>query len=386
MLSDETKSVFKELTLLVADDEEVALEQMHKTLEKKFYAVHAAKDGVEALELYKEHSSSIHIVVSDISMPDKNGLELAREIKEMNRETPIIIVTAYSELEYLHEAIDIGVDQFIQKPIDPRKLFDALYKCSNTVMSVKNRNHIEACRLKEAIYHSKNDLLKDIAHHWRNPLHSLNMVLLNVEDILADEQLQKSHKIKDEIEGYCDLAKKQIDKMSTVINNFIGFTNVKNKDAKTDAKGAFLEAWHLVSSSFPDIECKLELGIDDNFMLHADKETINFTFYQVIKNSFEEFERKKIEKPFFKVYLEHIGDFDRIYLEDNGGGFPENSEKHIFMPYSSDKGVESGKGISLFLIKKSLLGYNAYVDYKNFPGKGFVVLIDLKDGIKSSDG
>lgn len=155
MLNSEVKDIFKELTLLVADDEEVALEQMYKTLVKKFSDVKTASDGAEALELYEKHNPHIDIVVSDISMPNKNGLELAREIKELNRDMPIIIITAYSELEYLHEAIDIGVDQFIQKPIDPRKLFDALYKCSNTVISTKNREQLEAYRLKEAIYHSK---------------------------------------------------------------------------------------------------------------------------------------------------------------------------------------------------------------------------------------
>eukprot|EP01022_Parablepharisma_sp_SALTPOND_P014359 TRINITY_DN19444_c0_g1_i1.p2 TRINITY_DN19444_c0_g1~~TRINITY_DN19444_c0_g1_i1.p2 ORF type:complete len:386 (-),score=43.75 TRINITY_DN19444_c0_g1_i1:17-1174(-) len=378
MLSSETKDVFKELTLLVADDEEVALEQMHKTLAKKFSHVYIANDGVEALELYEKQNPNIDIIVSDISMPNKNGLELAREVKEINRETPIIIVTAYSELEYLHEAIDIGVDQFIQKPIDPRKLFEALIKCSNTVMSTKNREHIAAYKLKEAIYHSKKELLKDIAHHWRNPLHSLNMVLLNVEDVLMDEKIQNNDELQTELFSYCEMAKKQIDKMSTVINNFIGFGDNRKKECDILIKEAIVEAWNLVDNSFPHIECKLEINMDDNFRLSIDREAINFTLYHILRNSFEEFERKKIESPTFKIYMEHLEDSDKIYLEDNGGGLLEKNGEFSFMPYSSDKGIESGKGVSLFLVKKILLDYDAHVDYKNTPGKGFTIVIEIK--------
>lgn len=204
------------------------------------------------------------------------------------------------------------------------------------------------------------------------------MVLLNVEDILMDEKIQNRDELRTELSDYCEMAKKQIEKMSTVINNFIGFSDDRNKHSEVYMKEAILKAWDLVDNAFPDIDCKLEIDIDEDFKLHINREAINFTLYHVLRNSFEEFERKKVDNPTFRAYVERLDDRDKIHLEDNGGGLLEKSSNFAFMPYSSDKGIESGKGVSLFLIKKMLYDYGAHVDYRNMPEKGFAIVMEIK--------
>ena len=57
-------------------------------------------------------------------MPNMNGLEMAKEIKRINPNMPIVVATAFSNSEYLLEAIDLGVDKYVLKPINVKKLLD----------------------------------------------------------------------------------------------------------------------------------------------------------------------------------------------------------------------------------------------------------------------
>lgn len=78
--------------------------------------LYTAENGQEGLELYKQHAPDI--VVSDIKMPKMNGLEMIKEIKNLNKEQLILLLSAHSDSEYLFEAINLNVDGYILKPID----------------------------------------------------------------------------------------------------------------------------------------------------------------------------------------------------------------------------------------------------------------------------
>lgn len=85
-----------------------------------------AKDGEEGLRFYKKENPDI--IVTDISMPKKDGIEMIKEIRKENKEIPIIITTSHDEERYFLDAIDVGVDKFLIKPLKKEKLFDALEK------------------------------------------------------------------------------------------------------------------------------------------------------------------------------------------------------------------------------------------------------------------
>ena len=69
---------------------------------------------------YKKHNPDI--VISDIKMPNMNGIDMTKSIKDIDKTQPIIFTTAFSESNYFVEAIDLGVDGYILKPIDLDKL------------------------------------------------------------------------------------------------------------------------------------------------------------------------------------------------------------------------------------------------------------------------
>ncbi|EIB31079.1 putative two-component regulator [Campylobacter jejuni subsp. jejuni LMG 23264] len=114
----------KELIILVVEDEVKARESMINILSERFSKVIGAQNGDEGLKKFKKFKPNL--VITDIAMPIMDGLDMAREIKEISDDVPIVVLSAYSEKERLLRSIDIGIDKYLIKPVDIEELFKVL--------------------------------------------------------------------------------------------------------------------------------------------------------------------------------------------------------------------------------------------------------------------
>ncbi|EAK3801144.1 TPA: response regulator transcription factor [Campylobacter jejuni] len=114
----------KELIILVVEDEVKARESMISILSERFSKVIGAQNGDEGLKKFKKFKPDL--VITDIAMPIMDGLDMAREIKEISDDVPIVVLSAYSEKERLLRSIDIGIDKYLIKPVDIEELFKVL--------------------------------------------------------------------------------------------------------------------------------------------------------------------------------------------------------------------------------------------------------------------
>ena len=114
----------KNLTILYVEDEEMIRQNAVEYLSRICDNVLEAKDGLEALEVYRKNRPNI--IISDIKMPKMNGLNMAKEIRKEDKETPIIIATAHTETNYLLQAVELQLIKYIVKPITSAKLQKAL--------------------------------------------------------------------------------------------------------------------------------------------------------------------------------------------------------------------------------------------------------------------
>jgi len=113
-----------EVTILYVEDELETQEVIKEILEDTCKEVFVASDGVEGLEVYKEKKPDI--VLSDIVMPNMNGIEMCEKIKELNPNQLISLFTAYNEPEFKKQASDLKIDRYIMKPFDDKQFFSAL--------------------------------------------------------------------------------------------------------------------------------------------------------------------------------------------------------------------------------------------------------------------
>jgi YesN/AraC family two-component response regulator len=115
--------VLKNITILYAEDED-DLRDVTVSILKTFTKNQlVAKNGKEAYDIFLKHEDEIDLIITDINMPILNGLDFIKQIKEINVDIPVIVTTAFSNKEYLLEAIDIGVDKYVLKPIDITKIY-----------------------------------------------------------------------------------------------------------------------------------------------------------------------------------------------------------------------------------------------------------------------
>ena len=121
-------SRLKEITVLYCEDEEYLRDITKGILESFTKKQFICKDGAEGLEVFKDNQHLIDLIITDVNMPNMNGLEMAKEIKRINPNMPIVVATAFSNSEYLLEAIDLGVDKYVLKPINVKKLLDIMSK------------------------------------------------------------------------------------------------------------------------------------------------------------------------------------------------------------------------------------------------------------------
>ncbi|MBA3014829.1 MAG: response regulator [Proteobacteria bacterium] len=119
------------LKILCVEDEPGIREQLLRLLQRRGNKVLGAKNGKEGLALYREYSPEI--VVTDIRMPVMDGLTMIKEIKEISRDVKTIVTTAFTDFSYMMDAIDLGVDHYVVKPINIDNLLGSIDKCAENI-------------------------------------------------------------------------------------------------------------------------------------------------------------------------------------------------------------------------------------------------------------
>ena len=129
--------------ILIVEDKDSLAQMLRETLELAGYEVEVANDGAKGIEKVKD--SKVDVVITDMKLPKKNGLEVLKASKDENPLTPVIVMTAYGSIETAVNAMKLGAYDFITKPLDTDHLQLLIQR------SVKNQRIV-----------TENMLLKDI--------------------------------------------------------------------------------------------------------------------------------------------------------------------------------------------------------------------------------
>lgn len=133
--------------ILIADDEELIRRGMAAKIEghdPRMGQILFASDGREALRIIREKRPSI--LITDIRMPDVDGLSLIRQTKEIMPELKLIIVSGFAEFDYAEQALEFGVSNYLLKPVSEAKLNEALGRSMNELDRRQWDNHLQTTR------------------------------------------------------------------------------------------------------------------------------------------------------------------------------------------------------------------------------------------------
>jgi len=115
--------------ILIVDDEENARIGLSKLLAQEGYDVDAVANGFEALNFLRQQK--VNLVISDINMPEMNGLAFLRELHRSYPSTQVIMITAYGGVESYLEAMNLGAFEYIHKPVKLDELKSVMRKLVN---------------------------------------------------------------------------------------------------------------------------------------------------------------------------------------------------------------------------------------------------------------
>lgn len=123
------------LKVLYAEDEEGIRKNIADSLRYYVKEVFETSNGDEAYRIYQDKAPDI--ILSDIHMPILNGIELVKKIREQDRKTPIIMITAHIDKKYLMDAVELHMEKYLVKPIDLDILLQTLEKCVS-ILDINN--------------------------------------------------------------------------------------------------------------------------------------------------------------------------------------------------------------------------------------------------------
>jgi two-component system, OmpR family, response regulator VanR len=195
------KNSNKNIKILYVEDDEIARENGVEYLENYFEHIYEASDAINALKLYEKHKPDI--IITDIQMPKLNGLEFVKRIRQKDKKTQIIIITAFCDKDYLLKAIELGLVKYLVKPVREKEFEEALFLCVNSL----KEDNFNIVKLDEITYFdtfNKNLVIND------------EIIKLRVKELAFLELLIKN---KDRYVSYEE------------IENYVWFDSVMTKDA-----------------------------------------------------------------------------------------------------------------------------------------------------------
>jgi len=139
----------KKLKILYVEDDKESRTQVVKTLDNFFEHIDIATNGIDGLLQYKSKENNFYdLVISDINMPRMNGIDMIKNIFKINNTQNVLIVTAHNNSEYLEELINLGIKNYIHKPISIKSLLTELLKIIEG-MEKKNKKDKDFTKIKK---------------------------------------------------------------------------------------------------------------------------------------------------------------------------------------------------------------------------------------------
>ena len=360
-----------DITVLIVEDETDILEQLVKIVRRRVKHIFSAKNGEEALAIYKQES--IDLIISDIDMPVMDGLTLLKSVREEDEDIAFILSTGLKSLDVLSTAIEYGITSFLPKPIQ----IDTLIKnIETTAVSV------EARKKEEELSRLKNHFLANMSHEIRTPMNAI----VGFTKLLNETELNEKQK------KYVDIIDGSTHTLLGIVNDILDFSKLEAKKMEldivdTDFFAEFKQIVELFRAKAEEKNIALKTEIDDDLQCCLKLDSLRFK--QVMSNLISNAIKFTPEGENILVYakiLEKKDEMLRLHVgvKDSGIGISKEKQKHIFEAFSqadsstTRKYGGSGLGLSISSDLISLMGGSLSLESEEEIGSDFFFDIELK--------
>ena len=344
--------------VLIADDEPDMLKYLKSQLSVNFQVIEAV-DGQQAVE--KANQFLPDVIVCDMMMPEKNGLEVCRELRERisTRSIPILLLTARADEETKLTALSAGANDFITKPFSMTELsvrLKNLFDTHTLQQELARQNQVlEATieQLKETevqLVHSEKlaslgRMSAGIIHEINNPLNfaktALYVLRIMAESLSENEKTEFRDVLQDMAEG--------IDRISSIVSDLRTFTQPHlTQLEQVSVVEVVNSALRLLSNEW-ETKVKIEKEIPETQTIWANRNQIIQVLVNLLQNALQALEKKHCSETGATIWLRGIEENGEslVIVRDNGEGIASENLQKIFDPFFTTKDVGEGMGLGL---------------------------------------
>jgi len=356
-------------TILIVDDEELVREILETLLSREGYSVRVAASGAEGVELAK--SVPFDAAIVDVMMPGLDGIAVLEELKKLDDDLPVVMITAFASVETAISAMKRGAFDYITKPIN---LDETVARVQTQLRFVQiNRELVD---LQRRLGESRRSatigaVTQGIAHNLNN--------LLGV--VIGYVDLIKAYHEKPE------LVKKNAQHLEDAVNRIVGIIKqltglvVKNRPPLIRASLA-----RMIDSGIRryQIEYKIDQPItvehaNPEVLIDTNVEVFEDTLSKLLINAWESYHDEPDDKRPINIRTEIVerpeeGRFALVHIEDRGRGVDPEIKDHAFEPFTSTKHTV-GVGMGLTVARHAMRNLGGEVTLAERPGGGAICTI-----------
>ncbi|MFA5517049.1 MAG: HAMP domain-containing sensor histidine kinase [Desulfuromonadales bacterium] len=353
-------------SILIVDDEKVIRDLCIRALAD--YRTFSAANGAEALQLLARQE--IDLILTDVMMPQMNGLDLLKTIKEQDPNQAVVIMTGFTDKEVILRALQADADDFISKPVN-------LLQLKTTIQKALERKALreELLQLKR-LDRLKTDFLGLISHKLKTPITVISLFIQNLAQGIGnpdDPAFRHSVSLIFEESNY----------LSALIQDLLNYSQVilqEGPPTLTDekplalAQAALLDVRHTAEQKGLHLVSSLN---SETPTFSLDRQRFSYALQALLDNAI------KFTPPGGEVHVEGSVTDEAVLLtiRDTGVGIPREEMAKIFEKFyqvdPAHTGQVRGFGLGLYYARKFIQMHGGTLHLESTPKKGTEVSISL---------
>jgi signal transduction histidine kinase len=369
--------------ILVIDDESATLSMFRLLLGAYGYTVLTAENGASGLEIFREERPPI--VLTDIRMPEMDGIQVLQKIKEEDQDAEVIMITGHGDMELAIKSLESDATDFITKPINKDALEVALRR-ANEKIELKTRLRVYTENLENLVEEKTKKLveaerLAAVGQTVAGLAHAIKNVAggLKGGTFVLEKGIELNNK-KYLLQGW-DMVRGNVGRISNMALDLLNYTKEREPDYQLDDPNRpAQEVFELMLLHAREHGVSLELDLNEDLpQVWFDREGIHRCLLNLVTNAIDACTDISFSPGDGKVILRSRKTEDwaaEYQVLDNGCGMDEENRAKVFQSFFSTKGSK-GTGLGLMITKKIIDEHGGVIEYESEREKGTKFVIRL---------
>jgi len=377
------------IRILLVDDEDSFRGTVSKRLSRRSMDVRTASDGREALDLLENHS--VEVVVTDVKMPNMNGIELLGRIKEKYPDIEVILLTGHVAASDGVEGIKGGAFDYLTKPVELEHLVSKIRQAREMIRwrqdqrkEAEFRKRMEQQMMITERLAALGTMATGVAHEINNPLAIIRESAGWMRLILGKEEMAAVPRRAD-LERALNKIEMGVERAKRITHQLLGFVQ------KGDTISAEVDLPMLIEESLGMVEREaVHKGIEivrDIQSLEKPVYSDPYQIRQVLLNLITNAVHATGDGGRITVALDSLQSGVSIQIRDTGEGIPPAHMRKIFEPFFTTKCPGKGTGLGLFVTRGIVDRLGGSIEAESRPGEGsvFTVTLPRRHEIRKND-